>query len=360
LTCFSESKTIPSMQRTLRDLQFSLESEAKPDVVELILQTRYGTQGGLRYRHCNMEERIADLHQPDFLVLRENQKAVGTAVFCRRPIFFQDRTYTGYYIRYFSVAPGKRGHGIGTSLMSYAETHYLSHIKERAIFYGFIELENIRSMKVSETFRFSRIGRFQTLFFSRFFPKKNPHVQKITSEDKSRYLEKLDSQYKNHSLVNFQWIFHNDNTYVYKKEGEMIAGAQVNAVRWIIDFIPGISGWMNKNIVPHLPVFGRLSKPDNLRFTTFEGLVCPKGQEAALLAVFEHALAEHGHFTAMTWMDTRSPLLSNLKNYGKLGFLPRVQKSLPGTVVATFINVPQKEQEALRSKPVYISALDTT
>ena len=67
------------MQQNFSDFQFSLEHEAKPDVLELILQTKYGSEGGLRYRHGDMEERIADLHRPDFHVLRKDRRAVGTA-----------------------------------------------------------------------------------------------------------------------------------------------------------------------------------------------------------------------------------------------------------------------------------------
>jgi GNAT superfamily N-acetyltransferase len=353
-------KKIESVQQNQLDFQFSLEHEAKPDVLQLILQTKYGSEGGLRYRHCNMEERIADLHRPDFHVLRQNQKAVGTAVYCKRTIHFQGQSYLGHYIRYFSVAPGKRSQGIGTKLMSCAEKHYRSTLKERAIFYGFIELENIRSMKVSQTYKFSSIGQFQTLFFSRLFPRKNHHVQKISHEDRDQFQAKLDFQYKDHSLVDFQRIFFKNNTYVFKKEGEIIAGAQVNAVRWIFENIPGFSGWMNMNIVPHLPVLGRLVNPDNYRFSSFEGLVCLPGQEPALLAVFEHVLAEHSNYTGMTWLDTRSPLLAGLKEYGKMGLLYKVQKTLPASVVAAFANVPEIEQEAIRSKPIYISAFDLT
>jgi len=349
-----------SVQHKSLDLQFSLEHEAKSDVVKLILQTKYGSEGGLRYRHCNMEERIADLHRPDFHVLRSNEQAVGTAVYCKRDIHFQGQTYLGHYIRYFSVAPGMRSQGIGTKLMSYAEKHYRSNVKQRAIFYGFIELENIRSMKVSETYEFSSIGRFQTLFFSRLFPRKNPNVQIISPEDKSRFLAQLEVQYQDHSLVDFQRIFHKNNTYVYKKGGEILAGAQVNAVRWIFENIPGFSGWLNMNIVPRLPILGRLVDPEDYRFSSFEGLVCMPGQENALLSVFEHVLAEHGHYTGMTWLDTRSPLLAALKEYGKLGLLYKVQKTLPASVVAAFANVPESEQKTIRAKPIYISAFDLT
>lgn len=358
MTAASALRIMGSMERIQADLQYSLEHEAKPDVLRLILKTKYGSEGGLRYRHCNMEERIADLHQPDFHVLRSEQQAVGTAVYCKRAVSFQGQTYQSYYIRYFSVAEGKRGQGIGTALMAHAEKHYRSTITDRAIFCGFIELENIRSMKVSQTYRFEKLSQFQTLYFSRLFPRKNPQVQKISEEDKSQFLEKLELQYKDYSLVNFKRIFHNNNTFVFKNGEKIVAGAQVNAVRWILEHIPGFSGWMNMNVVPHLPIVGRLVTPGNYRFTTFEGLLCLPGQEKALLSVFEHALAENGHYTGMTWLDTRSPLLAGLKEFGKLGLLSKVQKSLPASVVAAFANVPEDEQETIRSKPAYISAFD--
>ena len=348
------------MQQKSQDFEFSLEHEAKPDVLRLILNTKFGTEGGLRYRHGNMEERIADLHQPDFLVLRKEQKAVGTTVYCKRSFHFQGRVFQGFYIRYFSVASGLRGHGIGTALMSHAEKHYRSTVKERAVFYGYIELENIRSMRASETYELSSIRKFQTVLFSRLLPKKHPCVQKITEEDKVPLLDKLKNEYREYAFVNFNPILQKNNVYVYKEKGEILAGAHTNTVRWIFEYIPGFSGWMIKHIVPHTPILGRLSNPGNYLFTSFEGIYSRPGHEEALVTLFEHVLAENGHYTGMTWMDTRSPLLARIKDYGKLGLLNRVQKSPPASIVAQFTNVSQNEKEAFLSKPAYISAFDLT
>ena len=153
-------------------LTFEMSHKASRDVISLIKDTRFGTKGSVRYRHQDSVKRINDLHQPDFLVLREKEKAVGTSAYCLRTVQMGDKAYDTYYIRYFSVEQAKRSKGIGKQLMSHAEEHYRKLTKP-TIFYAYIELANIRSMKVSSRYQVGSIGNFRTLFFKSILPKEH-------------------------------------------------------------------------------------------------------------------------------------------------------------------------------------------
>jgi GNAT superfamily N-acetyltransferase len=349
-----------SQQFSKKELDFSVENEVKADVSRLITTTLYGVDGGLRYRHQNASERIEQLHSPDFLAVGQNGQAFGTSVNCKRNISLNDKNYQGFYMRYFSVDSAQRGKGAGTQLMSHADDYYRATVTEPAVFYAYIELDNIRSMKVSTAFNVHPIGKFRTVFFSRFFPKLQTGVEHVSLADQAEVRRLLEDQYSEHAFVNFQRIFSDDNYFVLKKNGQIVAGAQANKVGWIIEQVPGFSGWMTMNLIPHLPILGRLFNPKNYQFTAFEGIYCKEGHESELVNLFEHVLAEQGTYSAMCWFDPRCPVYKRTHGKGNYGFLGKVQKSPPANVVAEFMQVPESEIETFKQQPIYISAFDLT
>lgn len=350
------------MSSSNSDNELEVTTSTSPDAetVQLIKSTVYGVDGGLRYRHQDTEERVANLITPEFFSIKADDKLLGTSAYCYRDVSCNGNKYEGTYIRYFAVAAGQRSKGIGTQIMNYAFDHFDSLHTEPSVWYAYIEMENIRSMKVSKGKGVMPIGKFRTLFFSRFFPKKQSDVQRAKEEDKALILELLQKQYANHAFVSFQRIFFNNNYFVIKKNNEIVAGVQCNKVSWIFDNVPGFSGWLTMKVIPHLPILGRLSQPKDYKFSSFEGIYCKEGHEADLIRLFEHVLAEHGTYTGMAWMDEKCPVSERIRKHGNMGFLSKVQKSPPASIVADFRNTSQEEIEEFKKRPAYISAFDLT
>ncbi len=356
----SAENTDRSNPFTFEELDYSIEPDAKDDVQKLITDTLYGVNGGLRYRHKNALDRLENLGPSDFIVGRLDGMAAGNTTYCKRPLLLDDKKHDGYYVRYFSVGEAYRSKGVGTHITTFADNHYRNILVNPSVFYAYIELENIRSMKVSDHRLVQKVGQFKTTFFSRFFPKKQTGCGQIKEEEKSNLLNNLKAQYAQHVFVNLEKVFHNDNYFVLRKNGEIVAGAQINKVAWVIEQIPGFSGWMTMKLIPHLPILKRLSNPKNYQFTTFEGIYCKEGHEADLFKLFEHALAEQGTYTGMFWFDPQCPVYSRIKGKGDLGFLGKVQKSPLASIVGEFLHVTDEEIELYKKRPVYISAFDLT
>lgn len=348
-----------SIQFSSDELEFSIEHEAAEDVIELIAATKYGVDGGLRYSHQNTRQRIANLHDPDFLVIRKEGKAIGTSTYCKRPLELAGNSCTGHYIRYFSVAAEHRGKRTGSIMMQHADEHYRKSTNP-AVFYAYIELENIRSLKVSDAHHLHRLGKFETVFFSRFFPKAHASARRIQATEKEALQEKLNHEYRNHAFVHWNRLFTDDNYYVLEENGEIVAGVQVNPVGWVFEQVPGFSGWFLLNVLPKIPILGRLFNPNDFRFTAFEGIYCPEGNEQYLVQLMEHVLHAHGHYTGMLWLDRRDPMLQRIKSYGKLGLMGKVQSSPPASIVCEFSNIPQEDIPTWMERPAYISAFDLT
>lgn len=339
------------------ELDYALEFEARPDVEVLLNQTILGTEGGFSYRHMDTSERLNHLIGPEFLVLRKDGKAVGTSAYCKRSLRSGGIAHESWYIRYFSVKRDLRGQGIGTHLHSFAEAHYRK-VDFPAVFYAFIELKNARSLAVSKTYRMQPIAYFRSVLFSRFFPKKSELVRRVSEAEKPLILQKLEATYANHQLVDFGKTFLNDQYFALYRNGEPVAGCMVNDVHWKIEHIPGFGGWMTMNVVPWIPILGRLFSPKAYRFLAFESVFCKPGHEADLHTLFESLLAEFGRYTAMLFMDVNCPVRKQVLDGGNLGFLSKVQKSPKVSIIAEYHQFKEEDVEKIKDRPVFISAFD--
>ena len=157
----------------------------------------------------------------------------------------------------------------------------------------------------------------------------------------------LKAQYANYALVNFQRVFFEDNYFVFKQYGEIVAGVQANLVKWVIEEIPGTMGKVTQYIVPHLPLLRRLFNPKDYRFVSFEAVYCKPGHEKQLAQLFESVLASFGVYTGMSWFDVKCPLAKRITDHADLGFLSKIQKSPPANVVAEYHNFSEEEKASL-------------
>jgi GNAT superfamily N-acetyltransferase len=340
-------------------ITYKILNEPHEAIIGLLKNTVFGTRG-LRHSHLDTEERIRNLQQPDFHTLWLNERLVAVAAYCNRTVKAGSKDYNAYYARYFSVDPEFQGQGLGKLLTKKLEEHYRSNITTPSIFYAYIGRENLRSLKVSEHFKTEVLGQFKTLFFSRFFPKTDKRFSVANHSDQSLLLPQLSKQYGEHAQVQFNRIFSNDHYFVLKENNEVIAGIQVNPVRWKIHRIPGFKGWVIQNIVPYMPVIGRLFNPKAYQFLAYEGLYCKPGKEAELLKLMESTLAHFKIYTAMLWLDTSDPLFPFLGTSKQMGFMSKTQQTHPANFVASYINMPEEEVAAFHTLPKYISAFDLT
>lgn len=343
------------------DGSYRIKLMKKPDAaaVELLTATIWGTNGPL-YQHLNTPVKIEHLSGPLSFTLEKHEKTIGTCSFLERTIDIENKKYKTWYSRYFAIDQDSQGKIFGNLLLKNIKLYFEKVTTQPTIFYAYVDQANPRSRKLLKHTGFDIIRNFETFVFSRVFPKKDERVTRIKEGEKEHVLTLLKEQYKEYSFVNFDTVFFEDNYFVLKEKGEIVAGLQANAVQWKVRYLPGVWGKIMINGLPYVPLISRLFNPKDFRFAGFEGIYCKKGYEKELFTLMESACSALNLYTGMLWMDSQSAMYDSLKNAGKWGLLNKIKDDVPAQVVVAFRNIPEKEQIVFRESPAYISACDLT
>lgn len=342
-----------------------LEDTIQSDVVELLKNTVWGTEGGILYRHLDTPTRIYEINHPYFLSLRKDQKLLGTLALCVKAL----PTYTGLYVRYFSfhqqyqIAGHKRETTNSNSLFRRCLQNFFQHpitqlpLQNQQVFFAFVELENERSMQLCNSMGFEPIRKLKTSVFSRFFPTKSSKVSRLLETEKSLVLAQLQQFYKNYQFASFENVFKNEQYFVLKKDGKIVAGVQAHQVNWVMKEIPRITGKILKYIVPYTPFVSRLINPNHYQFLAFEGLFFEKGYEHVIDELLESVCTEMGMYSGIIWSDSQSHLYTAIQQ-SSLGFLDKLNDDVSADIIAKFVNFSTSEKKNFSQDSVYISAFD--
>lgn len=374
----SENSTVELLR--MRDLVLQMRRYVTDDIVELVEDTTWGTPGGTQYKHLDAAAKIRDVKDPFFLELRKAEKLLGLVCLAHRVSEYpQPDGHNTFYIRYLSMMEGKQRKvntenatpTTGTksnSLVKRALSRLLDKPealleatkRDHAVYYAYVELENERSMEMTRTMGFKPIGKFSTLVFSRLWPKKDKRVRRVTAADRPRVEARIKEEFKDHALFTTQNIFYKDNYWILEEDGELIAGLQANRAHWVLANMPGFSGKLIMNVLPHVPLIRRMFNPRRYEFAVVEGIFCKEGREKDLHRLLQHACVESDVYSALIWLDRIDPMFIRLKKYGKLGILQRVNGDSQADIIAKFVNVAEEDQEWIKNRPRYISAFDST
>lgn len=359
------------------NVELSLADKAPDDVVDLLVNTVWGSPGGTLYRHLNTPERIHRQHDPYFLTLHKSERLLGILGFSRRTIQQPSGPAEAFYIRYLSMMSSlQRQSGSANanqnksdSLIKKLVNRFMSRPinfsieegqgPEAAMFYAFVELENERSMEMCRSMDFSPIGKFSTLVFSRFNPKADPKVRKVTEGEKPNVLKELRHFYREHALFSDINIFYDDNYFVLEENGEIVAGLQANPCHWVLQNMPGFSGKLIMKVLPHIPLISRIFNPKAFKFIALEGVWFKPGHEKAIFSLMESALHHYGLNSGLIWLDENCPVY-NVMNNGPMGLLRRFHSGSPVDVIARFSGVSDEIKTDLAQRPLYISSFDST
>ena len=344
----------------LYDAPFSIwkEQGISKEAIEFLDSIAWGSDGAV-YEHKNTPEHFKYISNPYLVTITEDEKIMGTAVFCNPQVTVAGEPFNYYYTRYFASSPLIRGKGVVKKLAGQVMSSIREGEQLKTIFVGFIERGNKSSYKVTESAGYRTIGTIKTTGFSRFFPKKNKTIQQVTTEkEKQEVLSLLKQQYRQHALVQFDYLFMHDNYYVIKEKNKIVAGCQFHRVHWVVNKMPGLMGKIILNAIPRIPVFNKLFNPKKFEFLAFEGLYFEPGKEHQLHELFEGLLAQEKLKSALFWMDEKCPLYKKLIRYGRLGLINNFVKDADVYLMAAYQNMSAEEIHATENNPLYASGFD--
>jgi hypothetical protein len=365
-----------------KELEVKVTDYATEGMLEILNHAVQGSEGGLRFQLQNIPSRIAAYKDKiRFVSLYRKNKITGTVGSCYRITGQGNLMYPSSHLRYLAfhsvyqsdiswkkkkmeiIKPEKDDTFKQKTLEIFSKPHLLDfkqvNENDKHIMYAFIESMNERSKNLVHQAGYEYIRSFLTVAFSRFSPKSDGRVSKISTQDEKKKMESLLLEYYlGHSFFSTDYAFYGDKYYVLKEGGEIIAGVGAIPSSYKIYDMPGVWGWIYMKVLPRAPYFKRLFHPEEFRHLVFDAIYCRKGKEDLLAVLFESVCALEGYFTGLTWLDDRSELYDKLRSGVKMGALNRMLNAKPGLVYARFLNLTEKEKEYFYDAPAYISGFD--
>jgi len=289
-------------------------------------------------------------------VLKQDREILATVLANLYPVTCDELKAEAFYFRYFASSPQHRGNVFVARTSTLVIDWMKKNSSGKTLFYAYLEKKNFQSSKLVASLGFEVIRSTSTYGFSRFFPKKDARVQKVLqAREKESVIDLLRDFYRHHSMVNFSSIHNNDNYFVIREHGEIVAGVQVVKSRWIVQQMEGWSGQLIMKAAPHIPFINRLFNPSDFNFVGFEGIYFKSGRKKDLMRLFEHILAEFQVNAGLFWQDVACPY--NLKNEA-LGLINKFVEGTGSSLMVHFNETGDQEKELIKSLPVYISCFD--
>ena len=361
-------------------LDVEMISEANEEIRSHLRQMILGTPGKLQYRFQDIDEKLSNLKNCRFLILKKSGRMLGCVCLIRRESKVERGDYSFWYIRYaFMRLPlkpknyreGKKKREETTqmnylwnSIIKYFEQPEImineSDQKKQSLLYGYVPKMHIRSANFSSHFGLVPVRTFTTCFFSRLNPKKNMYVRQFREEEKDNIIKLLREFYKDHVLYFEQNLFYKEQYYVYVKDNEIMAGIQANPEAWEFLNKPGLSGFILLKVLPVIPFFSKYWKPQDFKFTAVEGIFYKNGHEDKLIPLMESVCAIHETHYIFYWSDTGSNIYKIIRKPGVKGFLSIFFPSEEVDIRTRFINWQKEEIDDFIRRPAYISCFDST
>ncbi|MEN8228566.1 MAG: hypothetical protein ABFS38_10465 [Bacteroidota bacterium] len=375
----SKSRTL----LTYHDLTIEVESTPGDEIMDHMQDTVLGQPGGFRYQHTNLEERLNAPGENYFIYLRKGGKMMGSIGFCGKPAETRGVSYDSWLIRYFSIkAPmrsvpnkrkeqsnpkdeKKRSSVLGRFFQPVAANP--SQLREGeckedepAIIYGIIEQKNLRSMNFSAQMGMETVGQMAGFSFSRMRPRKSDHVEQLPEVEQESMLALLKEFYQDYTLFFPDPLFEENDYYVIKESGRVVAGIQIYPVTWrIIDFGSSLANRVVK-IITRITWVKKRFNPDQFRMLAYDGIYCEKGYESALYELMEGVLERTDTYVAMLMMDTESDIYRIYNQNQNLGILHKIMGTSKADIRVRFINLPAEIRQHFLDHPTYIPTYDNT
>ncbi len=368
---------------TYHNLSVEVEDSPNQELLDHMHNTLMGQPGGLRYHHTNLEDRMMSGGENYFMYLRKSGKMMGSVGFCGKASRTEGLTHDSWLIRYFSIkAPikavpkkrkqktdlqdeNKRSTVLGRFIQPiFAEPSQLREGKQdpeqSSIVFGIIDQSNLRSMNFSAQMGLETVGEMAGFSFSRLRPRKSTRMERITDQDKEEVMGLLGKYYSDFTLFFTDPVFKNDDYYLIKDQGRVVAGIQYYPVHWkIVDFGGTLANLAMRGL-SRIPWVKKRISMEKLHFLAFDAIYCEPGYEDTLYELMEGVLERTGTYISMLMMDEASHVYKIFLQRMKLGVMHKFMGTHHADIRVRFINMPEEIRKHFLERPTYIPTYDNS
>ena len=349
--------------------------EPTSQILRLLKEMTVGSKGA-QYLLKNIDERMGQLKSKYVMYMTQSGKSVGTYTAGLRTTEEDFGEVNAYYIRYFafldtiqatkdkSVDNGKPDgifKGLVKRFLSKSPATFgISHGENPELpsfYYAFFDAENFRSTDMSKRMGLEAVGEFDTFSFTRLHPKKHSKVEKLEPVHYQNMKERIEKFYSGFSVYTNQFMFINEEYFVWKEDGEIVAGLQANKCNWEIKKMSGLMGFVTLHVLPLLPFVRNYFNPQKFDFVTYDYLYVKPGHEDKLEKLFETMLNKYDVTFSLIWQDVKSPLHPVFAKLD-LGFLSNFSHVPTGKIMMTTNRMTESQLNDITKKPVFTCAMD--
>lgn len=358
------------------DLEIFVKHQPTEEGLRLLNNMTVGSKGA-QYLHKDIDERMEQLDNKYVLYMTKGNKILATYTAGQRTVHEDFGDVNAYYIRYFAFAERfqsskniteKRTRSNGLlkkmvkNLLAESPANMgIDHGEDSSLpsfYYAFFDSENFRSTNLSQVLGLYPVGEFDTFSFTRMYPKKNKHVELLDPVHHASMRDRLRQFFSGYSVYTDQFLFIKDY-FVWRENGEVVAGVQPNKCQWEVKHMSGINGIFMLNVLPYLPWVRNFFNPKDFQFITFDFVYVKPGYEDKLELLMESMLAEHEVTFSLIWQDVKGPLHQILSAMN-LGFLNKFSKIPTGKIMMTTNRISPEQLDNMTSKPMFTCAMDMT
>ncbi|NMC41169.1 MAG: hypothetical protein GYA43_08355 [Bacteroidales bacterium] len=362
-----------------KKLEIRHKTEPDEEILSLIAKTVLGTGAGLRYSVRDAAERMKYYGNGlSFVALYKRNNLEGVIGLSRRTITNGERNYRSTFLRYLAVRGAFQIPKVANRSLqrlsrmqdSFKQKIFslfsspasipgaMENPSDPHVVYACVERENDRSRNFVRQAGYEHIRSFATIAFSRFHPKRNPAVHRLSPAEEPEMMRLLDEQYREYTFYTSEFSFLDHRYYVMKEGERILAGVSAIPTVFRVVHFPGLRGWVLMNLLPVLPYFRQIFRPGEFGFLVLDSIYCPQGSEHLLPDLFESVCATEGLSSGLTWHDTESRLCRALQANRRLGVLNRILTTKPGVLYASFSNISAEEKRNFIEKPAFLAGLD--
>lgn len=361
----------------------TLETVPPPELIDHIGTTYLGTPGGLQYHHTTGIEKLKNIRNCHFVFLRRSGKMLGSIGYVLRETRAGEMKVKSWLVRYFSVkAPLRtdkrskreiRRRPVKDRSVSLLKdiTHIFHNNPERlidpdvqevqrAVIYSLVEKNNERSKNFAAIGGYGKTGDVESFMFSRLRQRKGIAVERLDQEAIPEMKKLLEEFYSGHAFYFDEYLFINNNYYVLRENGEIVAGLQANEEMWEIKtvgspFLDSVVKGLTK-----IPFVGKRFRYEAMRFLGIEGIYFREGHEKSLYRLLEGVLTLRDQYLALLIMDVRSPEYRAFSMNKKRGPVNTFLGSFKAEIYCKFFSFSEEDKKEVSERPAYISIYDNT
>lgn len=281
----------------------SMGADCLPRFINILQNTVWGSQGIL-YIMNDLELEMSTFTEPIFVTLFFHEEPLAICLFNRKLARVKGEVIPCYYLCLLTVLEHARGKGLGRLMVEEATRIILNH-EEDALVYAYVEEENEYSYRLFKSAGFHRLGGFIVAIHNRFTPKRSPYVNELTLQEKPVVFSMIEAEYQDHDLFDLDLSL-DKHCFIYRREGEIVAGLQAKPMSWRLVSLPGIQGYLLSVVFPRISLLKKRLDPDAYRFIKIGDVLLKKGFEKEFKALLSDVMARYNVSTCMFYASSSS------------------------------------------------------